>query len=111
MLRLSLANCPQFNFLPTTQKVDKLTGILVKPQHRIKRSQRVKGKMELYQEIDPTRNKILINIIKDVVAGIDLRPWNKSMICTGTQLLKNTKHEFPHVKQEEPIKMLDVFYT
>ena len=96
MLRLSLANCPQFNFLPTTQKVDKLTGILVKPQHRIKRSQRVKGKMELYQEI---------------VAGIDLRPWNKSMICTGTQLLKNTKHEFPHVKQKEPIKMLDVFYT
>ena len=42
---------------------------------------------------------------------VDLRPWNKSMICAGTQLLKNTKHEFPHVKQKEPIKMLEVFYT
>ena len=47
---------------------------------------------------------------------VDLRPWNKSMIpppppCAGTQLLKNTKHEFPHVKQKEPVKMLDVFYT
>ena len=69
MLRLSLANSPQFNFFPTTQKGDKLTGILVKPQHRIQRSQQVNGKIELYQEIDPTRNKILINIINDVVAG------------------------------------------
>ena len=69
MLRLSLANCPQFNFFPTTQKGDKLTGILIKPQHRIQRSQQVKGKIELYQEIDPTRNTILINIINDVVAG------------------------------------------
>ena len=41
----------------------------------------------------------------------DLRLWYKSMICTGTQLLKNTRQEFPHVKQKEPIKMLDVFYT
>ena len=52
MLRLSLANSPQFNFFPTTQKGDKLTGIFVKPQHRIQRSQQVKGKTELYQEID-----------------------------------------------------------
>ena len=36
MLTLSLANCPLFNFSPTTQKGDELTGILVKPQHRIK---------------------------------------------------------------------------
>ena len=42
---------------------------------------------------------------------VDLRAWNKSMICTGTQLLKPTKQEFPHVKQKEPIKVLDVLYT
>ena len=40
---------------------------------------------------------------------VDLRPWNKNMICAGTQLLKNTKHEFPHVKPKEPIKMLKSF--
>ena len=42
---------------------------------------------------------------------VDLRLWYKSMICTGTQLVKNTRQELPHVKQKEPIKMLDVFYT
>ena len=42
---------------------------------------------------------------------VDSQPWDKSMICTGTQLLKNTKHEFPHVKPKERIKMLEVFYV
>ena len=49
MLRLSLANCPQFNFFPITQKGDELTVILIKPQHRIKTeiAQRLKDKIEL----------------------------------------------------------------
>ena len=38
---------------------------------------------------------------------IDPRLWNKIMICTGTQLPKNTKHEFPHVKPHKPINMFD----
>ena len=38
MLTISPDNCPQFNFSPTTQKGDELIRILVKPQHRIKRS-------------------------------------------------------------------------
>ena len=38
MLTLSLPSCPQFNFSPITQKGDELIRILVKPQHRIKRS-------------------------------------------------------------------------
>ena len=45
MVRLSLANCPGFNFFPTAPKGDEVTAILVKLQHRNKRlpgSQRTK---------------------------------------------------------------------
>ena len=34
-----------------------------------------------------------------------------SMICIGTQWVKNTKHEFLHGKAKEPIKMLNVLYA
>ena len=71
MVRLSLANCPRFNFLPTAPKGGEVTAILVKlittPVQKITRQS--KDKIELYQGIDLTRNKILINVINDVVAG------------------------------------------
>ena len=41
---------------------------------------------------------------------VNSRHADQSMICTGTQLLREKhKTEFSHVKPKEPIKMLDVF--
>ena len=59
--------------------------------------------IELYQGIDLTRAKILINLINDVLAG---RFWiiEKNMICTGTQFLKNAKHEFFMLSQKNQSK-------
>ena len=39
------------------------------------------------------------------------RPWKKSRICTGTRLLKNTKHESLRGNAKEPVKMLNVLYA
>ena len=70
MVRLSLANCPRFNFFfPQHQKVMRWRHPrkATTPEQKITRQS--KDKIELYQGIDLTRNKILINVINDVLAG------------------------------------------
>ena len=73
MVRLSLANCPRFNFFPTALKGDEVTAIFGKLQGPTTPVQKITlqsmDKIELYQGIDLTRNKILITVINDVVAG------------------------------------------
>ena len=71
MIRLSLANCPRFNFFPNAPKGawwgDGHPREATRPVQKINRQS--KDKIELHQGIDLTRNKILINVINDVVAG------------------------------------------
>ena len=62
MLRLSLATCSQFDIFYTAQKGDELTAMHLSeattPVQKI--TLLLKDKIELYQGIDLTRNKILI---------------------------------------------------
>ena len=76
------------------------------PVQRIARL--LRDKIELYQGIDLTRAKILINIVNDVLAG---RFWiiGKKYDLHRNSVPEKRKTRIFHVKPKEPIKMLDVF--
>ena len=73
MVRLSLANCLTFHFFSHCTKRWWGDGHLREATRSYNTSTKdyrwSKDKIELYQGIDLTRNKILINVINDVVAG------------------------------------------
>ena len=68
MLRLT-CKLSSVYFFPTAQKGDLLKAIPVKLHAESKDHLAVKGQNQLYLGINPTRTKILINIINDIVAG------------------------------------------
>ena len=107
MLRLRLATCHRFNFFPTAQKGDEQT--VMHPREAPSPVQKIADYWAIYQGIDLTRNKILINVINDVVADrFSTLEQNHDLHMQRNSVPKKHKTRISLVKPKEPIKMLEV---
>ena len=109
MLRLRLAKCPRLKIFSHRTKMWWADGHRRKAKTPVQRIARLlRDKIELYQEVDLTRAKILINIINDVVA---VRFWiiEQKYDLQRNSVPEKRKTRISHVKPKEPFKILDVF--